>query len=375
MRENCRETNYVMKILYAIGMICVVAGHCEEGGISLFYDWFPPYTFHLALFAFASGYLYHYDGERGLGEFIGKKFRKLIIPVYLWNLFYWGVVQLMERGGFTIGTGLSLPELFLDVIKTGHGLGYTLAGWFVIPLFMVQCFNAFLCRALKKLGTRHGDMAALILNVILGLAGVALAMAGYHTGWWLVLVRMLFFLPFFGVGRFYKTHLERYDHIPNSWYFAVIFAIQLLIIIVRSGMPSYLASWCNIFDSIWMPYLIGFTGIAFWLRVAKLLEPVIGRSKWVALIADNTYGIMMNHLMGIMVIKSVFAALNGLTGLCSSFDWVRYRTDLWYLYVIKELPQTRILYLIGGIVFSLGMIWCQKQLWKVLCKKRKSKQV
>ena len=53
-----KNINYDFKFIYAIGMILVVAGHCSNGGVSIFYDWFTPYAFHLPLFIFASGYFY-----------------------------------------------------------------------------------------------------------------------------------------------------------------------------------------------------------------------------------------------------------------------------------------------------------------------------
>lgn len=33
-----KEINYQFKILYAIGMFLVVANHCQNGGISVFYN-------------------------------------------------------------------------------------------------------------------------------------------------------------------------------------------------------------------------------------------------------------------------------------------------------------------------------------------------
>lgn len=55
---HINETNYTFKILYCTGIILVVCGHCNNGGLNLFFDWFPPYGFHLALFVFSSGYFY-----------------------------------------------------------------------------------------------------------------------------------------------------------------------------------------------------------------------------------------------------------------------------------------------------------------------------
>lgn len=48
MEENSKKENinYAFRFLYAIGIILIVAGHCENGGISLFYEWFEPHAFH-----------------------------------------------------------------------------------------------------------------------------------------------------------------------------------------------------------------------------------------------------------------------------------------------------------------------------------------
>ena len=83
-----------------------------------------------------------------------------------------------------------------------------------------------------------------------------------------------------------------------------------------------------------MPFVVGVLGIAFWLRMAKILEPALGRSKWVNLIADNTYTIMINQILGFMVAKTVFAVMNKYMGIFSGFDWGLYKADYGYLYGI-----------------------------------------
>lgn len=67
--------DYRFKILYAIGIIFVVIGHCGGGGINILSDWFPPYAFHLQLFAFASGYFYKSSSEEYIGKYILKKLK------------------------------------------------------------------------------------------------------------------------------------------------------------------------------------------------------------------------------------------------------------------------------------------------------------
>ena len=66
MEDVCSDEkiNYQFKILYAIGIVLVVANHCGSGGISLFYEFFPAYAFHVALFMFSSGYFYKESVEK-----------------------------------------------------------------------------------------------------------------------------------------------------------------------------------------------------------------------------------------------------------------------------------------------------------------------
>ena len=56
IKEN--KENIQFRILYFIGIILIVANHAGNGSISLAYEWFPAYSFHLGLFIFASGYFF-----------------------------------------------------------------------------------------------------------------------------------------------------------------------------------------------------------------------------------------------------------------------------------------------------------------------------
>ena len=74
-------------------------------------------------------------------------------------------------------------------------------------------------------------------------------------------------------------------------------------------------------------------GIAFWLRISKLLVPVLKNSKVVLFIANSTYYIMIHHFLGFMSIKTIFAFLNYFIGLFPDFNWIEYKTNIWYYYL------------------------------------------
>ena len=189
---------------------------------------------------------------------------------------------------------------------------------------------------------------------MLGMLGIYIASIGYNTGWWLVLVRTLYFLPFWGGGILYRHVLEKYDCLSNTVYFAIVFSIQLCVILYYGFAPSYAAAWCADFvNGPVMPIIVGFTGIAFWLRVSKILEPAVGRSRVINTIADNAYSIMIHQIIGFMALKTVFALLCKYTPFFHGFDFVRYKTDIWYYYFPKEVPHTAVLYLAAGITIPL----------------------
>ena len=65
-----KKIDYRFKILYALGMIMVVCGHCWGGGISLDGDWFPYGGTHLPLFMFCSGYFYKTSSETDVKGYV-----------------------------------------------------------------------------------------------------------------------------------------------------------------------------------------------------------------------------------------------------------------------------------------------------------------
>lgn len=354
---NERTVNYQFKILYALGIIFIVAGHSNNnGGIALFNNWFIPYAFHVGLFAFTSGYFYKREHQTSVLKYIKKKVLHLLVPLYIWNVFYGVLVHFLRYDGFTMGEDFTLRNLLITPITTGHQFTYNLAGWFVISLFMLEVGNIIVRKILEILKIEN-EYLVFVLYVGAGMCGAWLSMNGYNTGWMLVFVRVLYLIPFYGLGMLYKTKLEKLDKIPSSIYFAVIFMLQLAVITKYSSLVTYSAAWCNDFDNIYNPFLVGFLGIAFWLRISRIITPVVKESKLLNLIAENTFSIMIHQFLGFMLVKSVFAFGNQYFNLFSTFDWIEYKTNIFYFYLPQGLEQYTILYLIGGLLVPIGIAY------------------
>lgn len=360
------KVNYQFKILYAFGILFVIMGHSTDAGFGLFTEWFALYSFHLGLFVFCSGYFYKDTSHQNMLAYIWKKIKTLMIPLYVWNALYAVMVKILARFGFTIGGEVTWSKLFIEPITSGHQFDYNMGGWFVVPLFMVEIFNVIVRKLLDLYGGDQGDrknyeIPLCIFYIALGIGGNCLAQRGFNTGWRLVLVRMLHLLPFFGIGTVYNKILEKYDRIGNTVYFTGIIFIQLIIIFLSGRTPTCSQAWLSRFpEGPVIPIIEGCLGIAFWLRIAKIVEPVLGHNKLVLSISNHTYAIMIHQFLGFMFVKTIFAGLHKI-GYCADFDLQAYKTDIWYYYFPKELRQTGILYIIAGIFIPIAVqVFCSK---------------
>ncbi len=370
MKMDCR-----FKVFYFMAILMVVSGHAQGGGISLFADWFPYYGHHLAMFMFASGYFYKPINESDILNYIKGRFYKLVIPMYLYNLFYGLFVQFLNKRGFGIGEKLSLYNLLVAPILEGDQFVYNLGGWYIIPLFMIQIFYVLQRKLLAIFRIETSEWIIFWMNFLLGITGNYCAIMGYNTGMYLVFARMAYFLPFYAFGRLYKVYLEKYDkQVSNLSFFATIFLIKLIILIICKRMPVYSQAWCNDYiEGPLMPFVVGVLGVLFWFRIAALVTPIIGNNKYVNMIANNTYSIMINQIIGFMIVKTVFAYFSVKTSLFNDFDMMRYKNEIWYYYVPDGMNQWLILYTVSGIVFSIFMQYIVSRLIHILTCQRNKK--
>lgn len=365
--EEKKNVNYSFKFLYAIGIILIVAGHCKNGGISLFYEWFTPYAFHLALFTFASGYFYKDDSDKDMKSYIWKKFKKLIIPMYVWNIIYAIFIQIIRLKDFSIGGGFTMYNILIAPLLNGHQFAFTMGLWYVVPLFVIEVLNV-LFRKILKLKVKHiNEYAVFIISLLLGMFGIYIAANGYNKDWYLFLDRILYLIPFYFLGILYNRQLEKYDKLNNIMYFSIIFIIQLVTITINGKTIKYTPSWCNNFtNNLISPYIIGATGIFFWLRISKILEPITCNSKVINYIANNTYSIMIHQFLGFFTVNTIFAVCSKFISTMNDFNWIKYKSDVWYLYIPKSLNQWYIIYLIAGISIPLLISYMLNKIKKLL---------
>ena len=344
--------NAAFGILSALAIVMVAAGHLGYNILTVG-DLFPYYSFHVPLFMFISGYFYKKEEQQRPYFYIKKKACRLLVPYFIWNVIYgliaWG---LRAGGNFTLGEPITVKTLFLDPFLHGYQYLYHFAAWFVPVLFVIEVMNLFMRMVLRAV---HLEDERLILagTLAVGMTVVWLSITGHVWGLYKMPGRILFLYPCFQMGQFYRCKLEAHDRLGNLPYFAIVLGIQVLLNLCCNGL-AYSSVWCTAFaNGPVIPYVTVVTGIAFWLRVAKVLAPVCGGNRAVVCLGQNTFSVMMHHIMAFMLVKMILAGIAGRTGYLADFDFERFYTDIDYCYLVKGSEAFKMVYLAAGIVLPL----------------------
>ncbi len=343
--------NKEFRILSAIGMILVVAGHLgfnvfDVGGL------FPYYSFHVFIFLFVSGYFYKKEAESRIGSYLLGKVGSLLLPYYIFNVVYGVLAAVLHHAGFSIGQELSFYSLVLAPFDGGHQFMYQFPAWFVPVLFLIEVINVCMRKVLSLIRLNN-EWLIFSLCLLAGILTVWLAIGGHVYGWYKIPGRLLFMLPGFELGCLYRQKLERLDTLPNAVYFAVVMGLQLLISIFAGGL-AFSAVWVTSFASgPFVPYLTVITGIAFWLRVARILKDIPVLAGKLVTIGRYTYSIMMHHIFAFFLVKTVFYWISRLTPLCQEFDASMYFSEINFVYLPGGAEAAKWLYLFAGIGLPL----------------------
>ena len=348
-----RQYNMTFCVLSALAIIMVVAGHIGYN-IMTVGDLFPYYSFHVPLFMFISGYFYRESEEEHPLLYIKKKVCRLLVPYFVWNLIYGLVAWALRTIGFGMGEPIGLRTLFVAPFMHGYQFIYNYAAWFVPVLFVIELINLFARLVLRRIGG-FIDWFMPVGSLVVGMATVWLAIGGHVWGDYKAAGRILFLFPCFQMGRFYYKKLEKRDTLGNLPYFIIVVGIQVLLNICCNGL-AFSSVWCTGFaNGPVIPYVTIVSGIAFWLRIAKIIAPAVEENSAVRYLGRNTYAVMMHHVTAFMLIKAAIAGIAVLTGWCADFDFTQFYTNIDYFYLVRGAEQFKMVYLAVGVAVPLGL--------------------
>ena len=310
------DFNYQMCILSVIGIIFVMLGHLKNdfSSTGTVYGWFPYYSFHMPLFFFISGYFFRDSCDDGFARkfpsFLWKKIKSLLIPYYVINGCFLLIQTVLRDCGIFYGMTFSLKEWLLQPWIRVEPYTFSHPTWFLMALFLSEIFF-LLIRKVFSLFIRKPLLKETVLFVFTVLCAVAVVTVidSYGlTGAEVVYLRSVYFLVFLQLGSLYRKYLEKKDVSPWWIYFLILFAIQFVIILYTENSPLYYSYVkMQFFGKRGLVALItAIIGIAFWLRVSRIISWIPKRSRFVMFMGDSTKYIMAFHLFGFFLLNCYF---------------------------------------------------------------------
>lgn len=363
-----KKENMTLRALYFIAIVFVVDGHTSLADMFDMESLFRYYSFHLMLFAFGSGYFF--SRRASWMDDLAHRAKRMLLPMYLWNAVYGVGATLLRRfGGFELGEPLSAYTLLIAPLVDGEQFVYNLGSWFIFPLFLCQTLYALLDRATARL--RGGDYLAFACCLLAGGVVTQLTYEQQNAALPLFLNRTLILLPGYAFGVLYRRRLERLDTLPTVPYLTVIVVLRALLC-ARYDNLAYLLSNCTYFGcDAFGVYAGALLAIAFYLRIARLLAPLMERSRFALAVSRHTFDIMMHHYMGFFALNCVFLLLNKFSLGAADFSVRTFRTVRGYCYAPGQRSEWDVLYLLAGLALPLTIAFAQEKLLSLLARRSK----
>lgn len=367
------EKNRTFQVLTVIGILSVIMGHVDLDTFPLMNTWFTPYSYHMALFVFISGYFYKENNMESIQnalEYTKKKILHLLLPLFVTNIGYGILVYLLSYKGFEIGAPISGYSLFLAPFFEGPVFVYNMCGWFVMPLFLVQMLVTWLgviqkksmgrCNYVRKQGKSFNaillaqELCAFGIALLLGMCGIKMAISGEVSTLQLLYIKTSFFAVFFLLGGFYRKYLEKIDNVAHVIYFGILLLLQFCILHFCDARLDYVISNGKQFENgVIIPFVTAATGIAFYLRIARILSESVKESKVIDLICKHSYSIMMHQFLGFMTVKGLIGLGQKLFGIFMDFSIPVMKVNIWYYYFPKNTAAFGVFYILGGLVIPI----------------------
>lgn len=354
------KVDYRFKIIYFINMFCVIASHCH-GTCSIelnIQGWFDYRSFHMPLFMFAAGYFFKHENVRHIKNYILRKFKRLIFPIYIYNLFYGIYIQILSNFGFKNNIKLFSFRTILIAPLNGEGFKHIGPSWFSSSLFFVELYN-ILKRKLAFIFMKKGfkEYIYLIIDIIISYSSVTISNKGLNnTNINIYILRFMHLNIYYELGIFYKYHMENYiKKVRNDLYFLNIFLYKLFFHLYYSKAPSFYYGKSQYYN--YTPFTvisISALGIFFWVRISEITEPLIGKNYYINIIADNTFSIMINHFLALDIVRFIFAFISKNTKYCRNFNFKRfYSLEPFYIYLPNNVLQSGIIYLLSCMIIPI----------------------
>lgn len=330
-----RKSNTKMNLIKTYSIIAVVALHCKGGGIVFpMGNWVSPYFYFMPIFVFVSGYFYKKEtDDANFFSFIKTKLLRLVVPYFIWNLFY-GLLNTFFRniGIINYGAPISFNSLFIKPWLDGHQFHFNIPAWFLLSLFVVSVFMYILRKLMKFLHVLNEE-ALLIITFIISIITIYFAEQGYNIGIYLFLAKAGFLLPYFQMGFVYK----KYENLLSKYRCILLGFITccIYILLVLGGDISITVVFAQFKGNPVILTAITVLAILSTATICEIIAPAFEKNSVVRKIGDNTFSIMMHHPIVLFLINLVIYIMSRFIDI-TGFDVDTFKRTLWYAYPWRD---------------------------------------
>lgn len=340
--QKSTKDNKTFMLLSALGIIFVLDDHIGTS-LHLFSNIFPYNSFFMPLFVFISGYFFKVANIENIRKYLIKKTKTFLIPYLGYNLAYIFLSKVLCE--YTPIEWAFVTKDFLKVCWTyGTPVDLSSPGWFVMMLFHVVCVYALLRKLFNKI---WNDLIVLLVCMIIGSYSVYISHYNYFSDNYLLVLKVSFFIQFYQLGICWKKYFESLlNRIPEILILFSTVMINIVLIYIYGEKINFISCAFMrgfITNNYLLPFVTSCTGILFWLTIASKLTLFLSESKVVNCISNNTFFIMMNHLLFFNMLSGVFGIIIG-----ENFDKLAFLTNAWYKYM--PIPQLGVVYILVFLI-------------------------
>ncbi len=366
LANKVKKRDISVDIVKAIGIICMVAGHCDSP-ITKFI-----YLFHMAIFFIASGYCFNVsksDSYDSMLKFIKSKFKTLWFPYVLWTTIFSLLNNLFIRinvytdnpllfkyasGKFIVTTlHWSINDILRNIAKSFLLHGATQIGsafWFLATLMelsIVYCVVDFTIKNILHISD------TIRIQFLISVFFLNIGFLCYIFGH-----------SFYGIDRVFSNYilfhggivLKRY-HISDKTrteiqHFCI--CVSTLIVLLVCNNVGKIALDQNSYVNPVFFLIVSFSGWQFLYEIAHYIMKSNSLKNLFTCIGRNTLSVVILHFLSFKIVSYIGVLINK-QPLCivAAFP-VLYSDGLWW-----------IAYLIVGLAVPI----CLNLLWKEKIKK------
>lgn len=369
MAEKRNKSNKKFMVLSAIGIFMVVDHHTFTA-VNLLGDFIPYNSFFMPMFVFISGYFNKVGPDTKLWAYTRRKLKTLLLPYLIITLlvlaFQW-LINLFKTGETDSFPSGYLSYMLERVVTSGAPFALVSPMWFVITLFATLMVYMLLKKLLGKVWNSY---VMFVIFLVLHLTAVYLAknVDPDTLHWYLVLLKVMFFLPFLELGILYRDKAEKkHTELGGGWKLLILISLLVINMIRTIYLPNaYDVAFDSIDDLsgftspfIVTPLISSIVGILFWLTVVDIIGKPFYESRFVNYLSNNTFWIMGMHILFFNVFNCILLTVTKYIVYLPYFDVEAFQESEFYYWEIS--PNIKLAYVIVGILGPLGIkLICDK---------------